>query len=85
MRQYVHGDPIRAQADGRGRPVAFRWQGQVHRIASIEDVREPRLEWWSAAGEVHRRYYLVATHRGLICEIYQDMAGSGWYVGRVFD
>jgi len=85
VRQYIRGDPIRVQATGDGRPVAFSWHGQLHRVATIEDVREPRLEWWSPSGEVHRRYHLVTTHQGLICEIYHDMTGGGWYMGRVYD
>jgi hypothetical protein len=73
------------QADGAGQPVAFSWHGHVHRVTSIEDIREPRLEWWSAGGEVHRLYYLIVTHRGLICEISRDVTTDTWSVSRSYD
>lgn len=85
MRQYVKGDPIRVQADDQGRPLAFSWHGHVHRVATIEDLHEPRLQWWSAGGEVHRRYYLVTTHRGLICEVFYDLTADEWSISRMFD
>ena len=53
--------------------------------ASIEDVREPQIDWWSATGEIHRLYYLVTTNRGLIAEIYRDLVDDGWFVSRTLD
>ena len=85
MRLYPNGDPIRARTDDAGRPLAFTWHGQPHRIATIEDVREPRLDWWAPTGEVHRVYYLVTTDRGLICEIYRDVPTGGWFMARLYD
>ena len=90
MRQYAEGDPIRVQTDADGRPVLITWHGQTDQVATIEDVREPRLDWWAATGEVHRVYYLVTTERGVIGEIYRDVldgdrVGGEWYVARVLD
>ena len=85
MRQFPEGDPIRVRIGDNGHPLAFTWRGQPHRVATVEDVREPRLDWWSATGEIHRVYYLVTTDRGLICEIYRDVAADAWYLARVFD
>ncbi len=85
MRQHRDGDPIHVQATSDGRPTAFRWRGTALRIASIEDVREPALDWWSAAGEIRRRYFLVTTHQGVICEIYQDLATQTWFLARLYD
>jgi hypothetical protein len=85
MRLYPQGLALRVQADGAGQPLSFVWAGDLHRVTSIEDVREPRLDWWAATGEVHRVYYLVITHQGLICELYRDVARGGWFLSRVFD
>lgn len=85
VRHYQAIAPIRVQADAHGRPTLFTWQGRTRRIASIEDVREPRLDWWASTGEIHRIYYLVTTPCGLICEIYHDVIQERWYLGRVFD
>jgi hypothetical protein len=85
MRLFPHGEPIRVQADAALRPEAFVWTGELHRITSIEDVREPRLDWWAATGEVHRVYYLVVTHQGLICELYRDVAAGTWHLARLYD
>jgi hypothetical protein len=85
MRLYPDGEPIRVQASPGGEPELFIWAGDLHRVATIEEVREPRLDWWSVAGEVHRVYYLVTTHQALICELYRDVATGAWFLGRVFD
>ncbi len=85
MRQYPDGVPIRVRVQGDGRPQAFVWAGETHRVESVEAVREPRLEWWTPEGEIHRRYYLVVTHRGLVCEIYHDLGADAWFVGRRLD
>lgn len=85
MRQYGQDAAIRVRADAEGRPLAFAWRGEPHRVDSVEEVREPRLDWWSASGEVHRVYYLVVTHRGLVCEIYRDVGSGEWHLGRRYD
>lgn len=85
MRHHAEGQPVAATADAAGRPVTFVLGGRTHRVETVEDVREPRLEWWSPVGEVHRVYYLVTTDRGWICELYHDVAGGAWYLARVFD
>lgn len=85
VRQYPAGEAIRVRADGAGRPLAFVWNGRPHRVQSVEEVREPRLDWWSSAGEVHRVYYLVTTDRGPICEIFHDVPSGRWFVARVYD
>jgi len=82
----VHeGAAIRVREDAAGRPATLTIHGETHRVETIEEVREPRLDWWSPSGEIHRVYYLVTTHLGWICEVYRDVAGSGWYLARRFD
>jgi len=85
MRLYTQGLPIRVRTGPDGRPLAFTHTGHTHRVASVEEVREPRLDWWSQAGEAHRVYYLLTTRRGMICEIFEDKAGGGWFLARVYD
>jgi hypothetical protein len=85
MRHYPEGEPIRVRSRGDGQPLAFAWRGETHRIESVEDVREPRLDWWAPTGEIHRIYWLVITHRGLVCEIWRDMADNSWCLGRRWD
>lgn len=85
MRQHPTGDPIRVRADGEGRPLAFVWNGHPHRVETIEETREPRLDWWAPGGEIHRAYFIVTTDRGLIAEIFRDMPSDAWFVARLFD
>ncbi len=91
MRLFNPGLAIRVTANDDGTPAAFVWDGFTHRVESIEDVREPRLEWWSVTGEVHRTYFLVVTNQGMICEIYRDeLGGEGrapgsWWMARLWD
>jgi hypothetical protein len=85
MRQYADGEPIRVRVDAEAKPRAFAWRGRVHRVDTVEDIREPQLEWWSASGEIHRLYYLLTTNRALICEIYEDRHTGAWFLSRTFD
>jgi hypothetical protein len=85
MRTFPAGEVIHVRVDEAGGPTFFTWAGHAHRILSIEDVREPRLDWWSVSGEVHRVYYLVLTEPGLICEIYHDVPHDAWYLAQVLD
>ena len=85
MRQYAASEPLRVQAGPRGRPHTFAWHGETHVIQSVEDIQEPRLDWWAPDGEIHRLYYLVVTHRGLICEICHDLVDDAWRLSRSYD
>lgn len=85
MRTYPPATPIPVRADDAGRPAALTLSGENHAVKRVENVHEPRLDWWSPAGEVHRRYFLVTTDHGLICEIYHDVAGGRWYLAQTFD
>ncbi len=44
MRLFDPGLPITVTTDEDGRPTMFRWDGEPHRVDSIEDVREPKLD-----------------------------------------
>lgn len=91
--------PVRVTVDQLGQPKAFTWQGETHLVKSIEEVREPKLEWWAATGEVHRTYFLLVTGDGMICEVYRDelaaaeaasdgagqAPGGVWGLARVWD
>lgn len=85
MRHYDSGLPIRTRIQGDGRPIAFVLSGVTHRVETVEDLREPRLDWWAPGGEIHRVYWLVTTHLGLVCEIYRDVPSGEWFMGRRYD
>lgn len=90
MRLFDPGLPIVVTADEEGRPM-FRWNGEPHHVESIEEVCEPKLDWWAVTGELHRVYFLVVTNQGLICEVYRDEAGGegrepgSWWMARLYD
>jgi hypothetical protein len=85
MRLFPAGSPVRVRTDSKEHPLAFVWLGETHGVRSLEDTREPLLDWWAPEGEVHRLYYLVVTERNLICELYQDLVTGSWQMSRVFD
>ena len=91
MRLWPDGAPLNVRADPSGQPLTFIWDRELHKVTSIEDVREARLDWWAATGEIHRVYYLVVTNQGLICEVYRDEVGGegrepgAWWMARVWD
>jgi hypothetical protein len=80
-RLYRPARAIEVQADERGRPLALRWRGAVYRGKSRDHWRI-RTGWWEE--EVWRDYYLWESE-DLICEVYRDRLGDGWYMHRVYD
>lgn len=85
MRQYSAGLPLRVHPLPDGAPHSFVWHGVTHCVESVEDIREPLLDWWAPEAAVHRRYYLVITNRKLICELFHDLVTGQWHMSRTFD
>ena len=84
MRLHPEGRPIRVRSQN-DQPLSFVYKGQTHRVERIEEMHEPIMDWWSAAGMIHRSYFLLSTPEGMICEIYLDHSSRQWFLAREFD
>jgi hypothetical protein len=75
--------PIRVEADGRDRPRRVLGEGPP--AGDVEVVLRwiVEVDWWSQP--VSREYWRVVLDDRLMCEIYRDRAGGGWYLERVYD
>ena len=84
-RLWPEGEPIGVQRNGAGQPVSFTWRGRSHRLAQVQQRWQVDTDWWSADGRVRRDYWAVTTTSGLLCVIYQDLEGQGWFLAKVYD
>lgn len=53
-------------------------------VDTIEEVREPNLDWWTES-PANRTYYLVITNKGMVAEIVRDETNGTWGVARRLD
>ena len=84
-RLWPAGEPIEVNTDDEGRPVGFAWQGQSSRLHQIQQHWQVDNDWWSEEGRVWRDYLAVTTTTGLLCVIYRDLLGEGWWLAKVYD
>ncbi len=52
---------------------------------TVEPIARWKVEtsWWDRP--VVREYWQVVLNSDLLCELYHDVAGGGWFVERVYD
>ncbi|MBK6770527.1 MAG: hypothetical protein IPG72_16235 [Ardenticatenales bacterium] len=84
MRSYDPPLPIRARVAVDGSPHAFVLDGVTYVVETIEEVRAPDLDWWTAM-PAKRMYYLVTTNRGMVAELVHDETSGEWGVARRLD
>ena len=84
-RLWPEGESIEVDTDEEGRPVGFTWQGQSYRLHQIQQRWQVDNDWWREEGRIWRDYLAVTTTTGLLCVIYRDLAGDGWFVAKVYD
>ncbi|MHB0876908.1 MAG: hypothetical protein ACYC5O_12795 [Anaerolineae bacterium] len=80
-RLYKPAPAIEVIADPAGRPRVVNWRGGQYAGQTVDHWRV-ETAWWEEP--VARDYYLVETEY-LVCEVYRDRLGDGWYMHRVYD
>ncbi|MGD8516025.1 MAG: DUF6504 family protein [Anaerolineae bacterium] len=95
-RLWPKGEPVTTWG-GTETPDGFVWKQRRHPIAEVCNRWRVHTNWWgptpepgsvptSEAGEaIWREYVKVTTHSGLLCLLYHDLLGGGWYLARVYD
>jgi hypothetical protein len=66
-------------------PTGFVWQGAPHCVLEICNRWRVHTRWWEPDEVVWREYIKVTTDTGLLCLLYQDLPGKGWFLARVYD
>lgn len=77
--------PIQVRKDRKGRPAAFFWRGQRHRVAEILDWWREIGEWWNTGQLVTHTTYRVVDDAGGVYEIDFREPEGRWYLYRVYD
>jgi len=69
---------IALYADGRLRPLRFRWSGRVYRIARVTG------HWIVQEGDNKHHHYAVLCERSNVFEICYDSKNLGWRLRSVY-
>jgi hypothetical protein len=67
---------IKVTANVKGVPISLSRKGKREKITAIYD------SWYS---ETEKDYFMVKTSRGLVYDIYHDIANKCWYLAKIYD
>jgi hypothetical protein len=73
---------IEVEVDARRQPTYIRGDPLSGPVQPVQRWLV-EVDWWSQP--VSREYWRVLLRDRLLCEIYRDLDGDGWFVERVFD
>ena len=66
-----------------GLPLAFRFQGRLHRVAYHWGPERIETGWWRGAS-VRRDYYRVQTESGLRFWLFRNLPDQRWHLQGTF-
>ena len=66
-------------------PDGFVWDGASHHVLEVCNRWRVHTRWWEPSASTWREYIKVATDKGLLCLLYQDLPGGTWFLARVYD
>lgn len=75
-KQLEKPEEIKVTINVKGVPLSFLRNGKRERITAIYDR-------WPA--ETEKDYFRVKTSRGLVYDIYHDLANNRWYLAKIHD
>jgi protein ImuB len=67
-----------------GPPLRFRWQGRDYRVVHAWGPERIEAGWWRGP-DVHRDYYVVATHLGTRFWLFRRHEDGRWFLHGCFD
>lgn len=76
-------EELKVRVNIQGIPLSLARDGDRQRITRVYEEWQQTEEWWGK--EMSRHYFRVKTNKGLVCDIYRDMPGGGWYLSKVYD
>lgn len=66
-------------------PAGFTWRGVSHHILDACNRWRVHTRWWEPDQALWREYVKVTTDTGLLCLLYRDLLGGGWFLVRIYD
>jgi hypothetical protein len=85
MSHLYAGQPLEVVTGADQAPKAFAWRGEWHQVEHLGNRWRVSDGWWRPEGETWREYCKVTTADGLLCALYRDLDGGGWYLARLYD
>lgn len=83
---HLYRDPQLLQTWGpEDAPEGFIWRNTPHHILKIANRWTLHTRWWEPRHAIWRDYLKVVTDSGILCQIYRDRLGGGWYLARIYD
>ena len=76
-------EELKVSVNIQGIPIALARNGERQRVTRVYQHWRVVEEWWGK--EITRNYFRVKTNKGLVCDIYRDMPGGGWYLSQIYD
>lgn len=76
-------EELKVRVNIQGIPLSLARDGDRQRITRVYEEWQQVEEWWGK--EMSRHYFRIKTNKGLVCDIYRDMPGGGWYLSRIYD
>ena len=75
-------EEIKVTVNIEGVPLSFLRNDKRQKITGIYDTWRG-VDEWGVEAEVH--YFRVKTSRGLVYDIYHDLANNRWYLAKIHD
>jgi hypothetical protein len=77
------GTPVEVRATADGVPERFQYRGGWHEVRALGEEWRDAAGWWAGAGP--KAFFRLECRNGMVCELYRDLAGGGWFMYRVYD
>ena len=76
-------EELKVTVNVQGIPLTLARNGDKQRITRVYEKWRTKEELFGR--EMSRHYFRVKTNKGMVCDIYRDMPGGGWYLSRIHD
>jgi hypothetical protein len=76
-------EELRVTANVQGIPLTLARNGDRQRVTRVYEEWQNDEQLFGQ--EMSRHYFRVKTNKGMVCDIYRDMPGGGWYLSRIHD
>ncbi len=76
-------EELKVTVNVQGIPLTLARNGDRQRITSVYEKWRTEDELFGR--EMSRHYFRVKTNKSMVCDIYRDMPGGGWYLSRIHD
>ena len=76
-------EEIKVSANASGVPLSLSRDGTREKVTAIYDRWRITDRWWGK--KIERRYFMVKTSKGLVCDVYHEIGSNNWYLAKIYD